>query len=78
MLTPPTLLAIDVSAVNMICGREKPMTRKKAYHHGNLRQALIDAAFELIEERGVPALTLREVAQSCRVNVAALARALLR
>jgi len=47
------------------------MTRKKAYHHGNLRQALIDAAFELIEERGVPALTLREVARRVGVTHAA-------
>jgi AcrR family transcriptional regulator len=47
------------------------MARKKAYHHGNLRQALIDAAFELIEEGGVPALTLREVARRVGVTHAA-------
>jgi AcrR family transcriptional regulator len=47
------------------------MPRKKAYHHGNLRQALIDAAFELIVERGVPALTLREVARRVGVTHAA-------
>lgn len=45
--------------------------RKKAYHHGNLRQALIDAAFELIEKRGVPALSLREVARRVGVTHAA-------
>ena len=25
---------------------------KRGYHHGNLRQALVDAALELIEEKG--------------------------
>jgi len=45
--------------------------KKRPYHHGNLRQALIDAALELIEERGVPALTLREVARRVGVTHAA-------
>lgn len=47
------------------------MRAKRAYHHGNLRQALIDAAVELIEERGVSALTLREVARRVGVTHAA-------
>src|SRR2546428_10887865 len=47
------------------------MGKKRPYHHGNLRQALIDAALELIEERGVPALTLREVARRVGVTHAA-------
>jgi AcrR family transcriptional regulator len=45
--------------------------RKRPYHHGNLRQALIDAALELIEEQGVSALTLREVARRVGVTHAA-------
>src|SRR5438477_2745263 len=47
------------------------MGKKRPYHHGNLRQALIDGALELIEERGVPALTLREVARRVGVTHAA-------
>src|SRR5438309_5059384 len=47
------------------------MGKKRPYHHGNLRQALIDAALELIEERGVAALTLREVARRVGVTHAA-------
>ena len=47
------------------------MRAKRPYHHGNLRQALIDAAVELIEERGVSALTLREVARRVGVTHAA-------
>jgi AcrR family transcriptional regulator len=37
------------------------VTRNRGYHHGNLRAALIEAGLKLIEEKGVPALTLREI-----------------
>lgn len=49
------------------------MTRKpKTYHHGNLRQALIDAAIALIERDAAPAnLSLREVASAAGVSQAA-------
>jgi len=33
----------------------------KSYHHGNLRTALIQAGLELIAQKGVRALTLREI-----------------
>lgn len=32
-----------------------------SYHHGNLRQVLIDESVKLIEEKGVAGLTLREI-----------------
>src|SRR5271155_3797955 len=41
------------------------------YHHGNLRAALIDAGLKLIEEKGVRALTLREI--GTRVGVSRMA-----
>lgn len=44
---------------------------KPKYHHGNLRQALLDAALELIREKGVAALSLREVARRAGVSHAA-------
>lgn len=47
------------------------MTRDKAYHHGDLATALVDAAEELLEEKGVNGLGLREVAR--RVGVSAMA-----
>ncbi len=34
---------------------------KKSYHHGNLRAVLIEAGLQLIAEKGVRALTLREM-----------------
>jgi len=41
------------------------------YHHGNLRRALLDATLQLIDERGVEGLTLREVARQAGVSAAA-------
>lgn len=43
---------------------EKP----KPYHHGNLVEALIAATVELIEERGVEQLSVREVAKRAGVS----------
>lgn len=47
------------------------MSRRGRYHHGDLRQALLDAALWLAEERGVAAVTLREVARRAGVSHAA-------
>lgn len=42
-----------------------------SYHHGNLRQALIDAGVRIINERGEEGLSLRGVAAACGVSHAA-------
>ena len=47
---------------------------KRGYHHGNLRQALIDAALELIELRGPTGFTLSEAAKEAGVTPAAVYR----
>ena len=44
---------------------------KKTYHHGNLRAVLIEAGLALIAEKGVRALTLREIGG--RVGVSRMA-----
>ena len=44
---------------------------KSNYHHGSLRQALIDAGIKIINESGEEALSLRKVAASCGVSHAA-------
>ena len=47
------------------------MIRRRRYHHGNLREALVQAALALVEERGNPEFTLREVARRVGVTHAA-------
>ncbi len=47
---------------------------KRGYHHGNLRQALIDAALELIEAQGPQGFTLSDAAKSAGVTPAAVYR----
>ena len=44
------------------------MSRKATYHHGNLRAALLEAAFALLVESGNEALTLRGVARRAGVS----------
>ncbi|MCP4408998.1 MAG: TetR/AcrR family transcriptional regulator [Gammaproteobacteria bacterium] len=44
------------------------MTKTPAYHHGNLRQALIEAGAQLIEIKGVSGISLREVAKQTGVS----------
>ena len=43
----------------------------RLYHHGNLRESLLEAAEALLAERGVQGLTLREVARAAGVSHAA-------
>ena len=44
------------------------MRQKATYHHGDLRQALIDAAIELVAEKDISSLSLREVARQVGVS----------
>lgn len=47
---------------------------KQGYHHGNLRQALIEAALALITEKGPQGFTLSEAAKEAGVTPAAVYR----
>jgi AcrR family transcriptional regulator len=49
--------------------RAKPA--KHAYHHGDLRRAILDVAIGILEKEGPEALTLREVARRLGVTSAA-------
>lgn len=44
---------------------------RRRYHHGNLRQALVEAALTLVQEEGAAALTLRAAARLAGVTQAA-------
>src|SRR6266480_5186935 len=45
--------------------------RPKTYHHGDLRNALIQAGLEMLSESGASALDLRKVARKAGVSHAA-------
>jgi AcrR family transcriptional regulator len=51
--------------------RSAPESSTRAYHHGDLREALIEASETLLAERGVEGFTLREVARRAGVSPAA-------
>lgn len=44
------------------------MSKKGSYHHGDLRQALIDGAIAIIAKRDVDSVSLREVARQAGVS----------
>ena len=42
--------------------------RQEPYHHGNLKAALLDAAFKVIVKTGLSGVTLREIARQAGVS----------
>jgi AcrR family transcriptional regulator len=44
---------------------------RRSYHHGNLREALVDAALDLIAEKGPAGFTFAEAARQAGVSAAA-------
>jgi AcrR family transcriptional regulator len=50
---------------------DDPLRKEDRYHHGNLAEALVVAAHEMVDEVGIDALTLRSVAQRVGVTHAA-------
>lgn len=44
------------------------MTAQKKYHHGNLREAFVDAARQALEAEGLAALSLRKCAEQVGVS----------
>lgn len=51
-----------------------PPTTKPSYHHGNLRHALLDAAYEVVRVEGPDALSLRALAARLGVTPRAVYR----
>ena len=51
--------------------RPRPPRRPNRYHHGDLPQALLDAALRIVKTQGTEALTLRAVARLAGVSQAA-------
>ena len=55
----------------MSWSRDDPATGRRGYHHGNLREALIRAALDLIAEKGPAGFTFADAARSAGVSSAA-------
>ncbi|MBW8846685.1 MAG: TetR/AcrR family transcriptional regulator [Burkholderiales bacterium] len=69
---PATRLAAE--AAHKPAAERPPRPRAKpagAYHHGDLREALLDAAEALLAQRGAAGLSLRDVARGAGVSHAA-------
>ncbi len=49
----------------------KKSRSRKGYHHGNLREALIEAALKLIAEKGPAGFSFAEAARAAGVSPAA-------
>lgn len=47
---------------------DSPVVEKKSYHHGSLREAVLDVSKKLIEEKGIHDFSLREVARMVGVS----------
>jgi AcrR family transcriptional regulator len=68
-------LPISVNGVNMrIVKGAAPTHPRASYHHGDLRNALLEASLALVAEKGVEAFSLREAAREVGVSPAAAYR----
>lgn len=47
--------------------RKHPRSRR-SYHHGDLRRVLIDAALDVVQKKGLGALSMRSVARAAKVS----------
>lgn len=55
----------------MFCYCSTVAGESKAYHHGSLREALLEAAFRLVDSAGVEAVSMRALARELGVSSAA-------
>lgn len=51
--------------------RDEPLSTKLGYHHGNLKSALVEAADDIIREKGIEGFSLREAARRAGVSIGA-------
>lgn len=59
---------------NVISGNMESADTYKAYHHGNVRSALLEAIEEIVQLKGIEAVTIRAAAQAIGVSHAAAFR----
>src|SRR5262245_11839938 len=61
-------IKVDSAQIAREIRRKRAMSKRTAYHHGDLRPALLQASLALIDEAGIGALSLREVARKAGVS----------
>ena len=60
-----------VSVANMFCYPPLVPSESKAYHHGSLREALLDRALQIVDSAGAHAVNMRALARELGVSSAA-------
>ncbi len=73
---PASTSAVKLPSKPLAKPRKQPAAPKappaaKTYHHGNLRESLLQAAEAVLAQRGVQGITLRDVAKTAGVSHAA-------
>jgi len=68
------LLPIRVNDVNIGCVKRSIHPERAAYHHGDLRNALLEASVRLVAKQGPDGFSLREAAREVGVSPAAAYR----
>jgi AcrR family transcriptional regulator len=58
----------SLDSVQIACSDPRVPAKKKAFHHGDLRRALLEASLAVLEKEGVAALSLRRVAEAAGVT----------
>jgi AcrR family transcriptional regulator len=61
----------NVNTINFVSIKSTPQIKSPHYHHGNLHDALLNAAIDVMAEKGVSQFSLSELARSVGVTPAA-------
>jgi len=67
-------LCFHVNDVNMTCVKSPMTPTRDSYHHGDLRNALLETGLRLVAERGEEGFSLREAARAVGVSPGAAYR----
>lgn len=69
------MLTSNVNNVNILWYNfQMNMKKSTSYHHGNLKEALIETALQTIDEEGLDAITLRDITQKLGTSRSAVYR----
>lgn len=70
-----TMLTLNVNIVNILWyNAYMKMKKSTSYHHGNLKEALIETALQTIDQEGLDAITLRDITEKLGTSRSAVYR----